>query len=187
MAAAINAGMFKFSCPPQPPGQTCLEKLPSVAVEAQYLDGTNFGLPESAVPSLDGVGVNANIPPRGDIAVKIGIKKKETKLGFVYVLSDKDIVGDKSNLQVIIREIGQSNISSPLELLDSLTIWLISNYLIALTGLMIIMLILVFCYFFITFTYFLFNTFNYKEPDKLKNTYRITTKGETHDVILEKI
>jgi len=148
MASSINAGDFVFRCPTTSgaeAGGGCLEKIPSINAEAQYVGGAQFGLPEPLQISVDGVRVAAMIPPKTEVGFKIGLKDKRVRPTFSYVLDADAIAGDKSNLQV--RIIGPNEVDGGLgHLIDRVTIFVISNYLATLVSALLILFAIVVLY-----------------------------------------
>lgn len=186
MAAAINAGQFTFRCPtvrkdPSDPAKTCLAVLPSVGSQAQYLGSSNLGLPESVLVSGEGVSVNARIPPRGELGIRIGIKAKDTKLTFAYILSEPDIQGDRSSIQVRIRQSGAEHQRTLREHLDDVTVFVISNYLTLLVLALLVLLSTIALYF--LFVIILASTAKREEK---KEIFQVTINGETRIVAVEK-
>lgn len=185
MTQAINVGQFNFLCPLESTGgiagiSSCLVEMPSIGTSAQFLGGANFGIVNPIDPEPGSATTDARIPPGTEVAYRFGVKDKDTRLRFRYLISSDDIAGEKSSLQVKIIDEGNPSSAGVFGKVENLTLFIVSNYLSVLVVVILFLLALIALWIVVVLLVAIFAKKSTGQKEAERYQVEITHKEESH-------
>ncbi|MBY5456888.1 hypothetical protein HFO89_11005 [Rhizobium leguminosarum] len=186
ISGAVSIGSFTLACV-LPDGQAgCLAKLPRANVEAQFLKVGNVVLASN--PQLAGdneIAFPALIPPRGEVAYRIGVADSNATIRLRYNVDYDPIKNTQSDLEVVLSEDRPVHWSSWNDVSEHILAFVLGNYISLLFCGIAILSALIGAWLLIE----LLNAFAslWRGKTDGKATFKVTTGGTTHEVTVEEL